>query len=155
MSIKSDNSETTAKKSTTKTSTTKRTPRKSTTKRTPKKNIVKEEMNNPIPSEMDIINDDIKTIHYKLYSIMCNISAFLMRCVRWIVSIIIVIPLFAILAALFSAIVLPIAMIIDVTNETLFGNVRFKQSIIKKITDALVASYSTAEYGETREPEEK
>lgn len=139
MSIKSDNSETTAKKSTTRTSTK---------KRTPKKNIVKEEMNNPIPSETDIINDDIKTVYYKLYSVMCNISAFFMRCVRWIVSIIIVIPLFAILAALFSAIVLPIAMIIDVTNETLFGNVRFKQSIIKKITDALVASYSTAEYGE-------
>lgn len=139
MSIKSGNSETKAKKSTTKTSTK---------KRTPKKNIVKEEMNNPIPSERDIINDDIKTVHYKLYSVMCSISAFFMRCVRWVVSIIIVIPLFAILAALFSAIVLPIAMIIDVTNETLFGNVRFKQSIIKKITDALVASYSTAEYGE-------
>lgn len=146
----------TTKKSTGKTSTNKRN--------TTKKNIVEEEMNNPIPPETDYDNvDDIDPSEFDYKSqnevaygslfdvIAWNVLDYIMRIIRWIVSVVLIIPVFVVLAILFSGIVLPLAMLFDVTRETITKDpycARYKNSMLCKITDILATSYAAVEYGE-------
>lgn len=147
----------TTKKSNGKTSTTKK-------RTTAKKNVVQEEMNNPIPPETDYDNvDDIDPSEFdyehqneveyaSLFDVITwNILDYLMRIIRWFVCVFLVIPVFVALAVLFSAIVFPLAMLFDVTRETITRepySARYKNSMLCKITDMLATSYAAVEYGE-------
>lgn len=138
----------TTKKSNGKTSTTKK-------RTTAKKKVVQEEMNNPIPPETDYDSDykyQNEFEHASLFDVIAwNILDYLMRIIRWFVCVFLVIPVFVTLAVLFSSIVLPIAMLFDVTRETITRepySARYKNSMLCKITDALATSYAAVEYGE-------